>query len=65
MASRRLAQQFNQALRSRAALKAVQPVKRGFATPVGVPSRTQSTTVCVVNSYLASGSQLLTDRRAM
>jgi processing peptidase subunit beta len=45
MASRRLAYQFNQALRSRAALKSIQPVKRGFATPVGVPSRTQSTTV--------------------
>ncbi|PTU23036.1 hypothetical protein P175DRAFT_0515007 [Aspergillus ochraceoroseus IBT 24754] len=36
---------FNQALRSRAALKAVQPVKRGFASPVSLPSTTQSTTL--------------------
>ncbi|KAG5300584.1 mitochondrial processing peptidase subunit [Histoplasma ohiense] len=45
MASRRLALHFNQALRSRAALNAVQPVKRGFATPVTVPTTTQSTTL--------------------
>jgi hypothetical protein len=45
MASRRLAFNFNQALRSRAALKAVQPVKRGFASPVALPSTTQSTTL--------------------
>lgn len=45
MASRRLAFNLNQALRSRAALKAVQPVKRGFASPVKLPSTTQSTTL--------------------
>lgn len=45
MASRRLAFNLNQALRSRAALKAVQPVRRGFASPVTLPSRTQSTTL--------------------
>ncbi|KAL2823387.1 Metalloenzyme, LuxS/M16 peptidase-like protein [Aspergillus cavernicola] len=45
MASRRLAFNLNQALRSRAALKAVQPVKRGFASPVTLPSTTQSTTL--------------------
>ncbi|PYH42338.1 bifunctional SDR family oxidoreductase/M16 family metallopeptidase [Aspergillus saccharolyticus JOP 1030-1] len=44
-ASRRLAFNFNQALRSRAALKAVQPVKRGFASPVTLPSSTQTTTL--------------------
>ncbi|KAL4740445.1 Metalloenzyme, LuxS/M16 peptidase-like protein [Aspergillus similis] len=36
---------FNQALRSRAALKSIQPVKRGFASPVALPSTTQSTTL--------------------
>ncbi|EEH15874.1 mitochondrial-processing peptidase subunit beta [Paracoccidioides brasiliensis Pb03] len=45
MASRRLALHFNQALRSRAALKAVQLVKRGFATPVTLPTTTESTTL--------------------
>ncbi|PKY08993.1 putative mitochondrial processing peptidase beta subunit [Aspergillus campestris IBT 28561] len=45
MASRRLAFNLNQALRSRAALKAIQPVKRGFASPVTLPSTTQSTTL--------------------
>ncbi|PGH12064.1 mitochondrial-processing peptidase subunit beta [Polytolypa hystricis UAMH7299] len=45
MASRRLAFNLNQALRSRAALKAVQPVKRGFASPVILPTTTQSTTL--------------------
>ncbi|EDN05739.1 mitochondrial processing peptidase subunit [Histoplasma capsulatum] len=45
MVSRRLALHFNQALRSRAALNAVQPLKRGFATPVTVPTATQSTTL--------------------
>ncbi|GAM42709.1 mitochondrial processing peptidase complex beta subunit [Talaromyces pinophilus] len=78
MASRRLAQQFNQALRSRAALKAVQPVKRGFATPVGLPSRTQSTTLSngltiatehnpyaatsTVGVYVDAGSRAETDK---
>lgn len=42
MASRRLAFSLNQALRSRAALKSV---KRGFASPVSLPSSTQSTTL--------------------
>ncbi|PYH68280.1 bifunctional SDR family oxidoreductase/M16 family metallopeptidase [Aspergillus vadensis CBS 113365] len=36
---------LNQALRSKAALKAIQPVKRGFASPVTLPSTTQSTTL--------------------
>ena len=45
MASRRLAFNLNQALRTRQALKAVQPVKRGFASPVSLPSTTQSTTL--------------------
>lgn len=45
MASRRLAFNLNQALRSRAALKSIQPVKRGFASPVALPSTTQSTTL--------------------
>ncbi|KAI9932028.1 hypothetical protein AWENTII_010346 [Aspergillus wentii] len=45
MASRRLAFNLNQALRSRNALKAIQPVKRGFASPVALPSTTQSTTL--------------------
>ena len=44
MASRRLALNLNQALRTRAALKSIQPVKRGFASPV-LPSTTQSTTL--------------------
>ncbi|OJJ45661.1 hypothetical protein ASPZODRAFT_159938 [Penicilliopsis zonata CBS 506.65] len=42
MASRRLALNFNQALRSR---NAIQSVKRGFASPVALPSTTQSTTL--------------------
>ncbi|KAJ5247365.1 hypothetical protein N7468_002348 [Penicillium chermesinum] len=45
MASRRLAFNLNQALRTRAALKSIQPVKRGFASPVALPSTTQSTTL--------------------
>lgn len=45
MASRRLALNLNQALRTRAALKSIQPVKRGFASPVALPSTTQSTTL--------------------
>ncbi|KAL3475872.1 Metalloenzyme, LuxS/M16 peptidase-like protein [Aspergillus californicus] len=45
MASRRLAFNLNQALRSRSALKAIQPVKRGFASPVTLPSTTQATTL--------------------
>ncbi|PWY65737.1 putative mitochondrial processing peptidase beta subunit [Aspergillus heteromorphus CBS 117.55] len=36
---------LNNALRSKAALKAIQPVKRGFASPVTLPSTTQSTTL--------------------
>ncbi|KAL1861164.1 Mitochondrial-processing peptidase subunit beta [Paecilomyces lecythidis] len=45
MASRRLAFSLNQALRSRAAINAVKPVRRGFASPVTLPSTTQSTTL--------------------
>ncbi|KAE8354960.1 putative mitochondrial processing peptidase beta subunit [Aspergillus coremiiformis] len=36
---------LNQTLRSRAALKSIQPVKRGFASPVMLPPTTQSTTL--------------------
>ncbi|KAL4937312.1 hypothetical protein BDV06DRAFT_215984 [Aspergillus oleicola] len=42
MASRRLALNLNQALRSRTAINTV---KRGFASPVALPSTTQSTTL--------------------
>ncbi|KMU72240.1 mitochondrial processing peptidase beta subunit [Coccidioides immitis RMSCC 3703] len=45
MASRRLASSLNGALRSRAALQAVRPAKRGFATPVSTAATTQSTTL--------------------
>ncbi|KAL4806564.1 Metalloenzyme, LuxS/M16 peptidase-like protein [Aspergillus unguis] len=45
---------LNQALRSRAALKSIQPVKRGFASPVALPSTTQSTT-------LSNGFTIATD----
>ena len=45
MASPRLALNLNQALRSRAALKAVQPIKRGFATPIHHSINTESTTL--------------------
>ncbi|KAJ5975969.1 hypothetical protein N7481_009676 [Penicillium waksmanii] len=54
MASRRLAFNLNQALKSRAALKSIQPVKRGFASPVALPSTTQSTT-------LSNGFTIATD----
>ncbi|KAJ5581737.1 hypothetical protein N7535_000357 [Penicillium sp. DV-2018c] len=54
MASRRLAFNLNQALRTRAALKSIQPVKRGFASPVALPSTTQSTT-------LSNGFTIATD----
>lgn len=45
MASRRLAYSFNQALRSRAALRSIQPLRRGFATPVDHLVKTESTTL--------------------
>ncbi|MCJ1361797.1 hypothetical protein MMC16_000897 [Acarospora aff. strigata] len=45
MASRRLALNLNQALRSRTALNAVRPVRRGFATPVDHSAKTESTTL--------------------
>lgn len=45
MASRRLALNLNQALRSRAALKSIQPIKRGFATPIHQGINTESTTL--------------------
>ncbi|KAL9640332.1 MAG: hypothetical protein Q9164_000335 [Protoblastenia rupestris] len=45
MASRRLALNVNQALRSRAALCSLQPVRRGFATPVNHGINTESTTL--------------------
>ena len=44
MASRRLALNLNQALRSRAALKSIQPI-RGFATPIHERINTESTTL--------------------
>ena len=45
MASRRLAYNFNQALRSRAALRFIQPRYRGFATPINHQIKTESTTL--------------------
>lgn len=45
MASRRLALNLNQALRSRAAINAVRAPIRGLATPVGHGSKTESTTL--------------------
>lgn len=45
MASRRLALNLKQALRSRAALRYLQPEKRGFATPVNHELTTESTTL--------------------
>lgn len=44
MASRRLAFCLNQALRSKQALRSIQPLKRNFATPVE-PARTECTTL--------------------
>ncbi|KAL2039272.1 hypothetical protein N7G274_007940 [Stereocaulon virgatum] len=45
MASRRLALNLNQALRSRAALKSISPIRRGFATPIHQGINTESTTL--------------------
>ncbi|KAL8813329.1 MAG: hypothetical protein Q9223_000166 [Gallowayella weberi] len=45
MASRRLAYNFTQALRSRAALRSIQPWHRGFATPINHQVKTESTTL--------------------
>lgn len=46
MASRRLAYSFNQALRSRAALRSIQALRcRGFATPIDTQLKTESTTL--------------------
>lgn len=45
MASRRLALNLNQALRNRAALRAVAPNKRFFATPINQSIQTESTTL--------------------
>lgn len=45
MASRRLALNLNQALRSRAALNSVQPFRRGLATPIHQSINTESTTL--------------------
>lgn len=45
MASQRLALSLNQALRSRAALRSVQPLKRGFATPINQGLTTDNTTL--------------------
>ena len=69
MASRRLALNLNQALRSRAALKAIQPYKRGFATPIHQQQiNTESTTltngltVCVRTQSSILETELQTDR---
>lgn len=51
MASRRLAFNLHQALRNRAALQAVK--KRGYASPVVLPNRTQSTTVGITSEAIA------------
>lgn len=45
MASRRLALNLNQALRSRAALNSISPIRRGFATPIHKGINTESTTL--------------------
>ncbi|MCJ1485085.1 hypothetical protein MMC06_005258 [Schaereria dolodes] len=45
MASRRLALNLNHALRSRTALRSIQPLKRGLATPINQSSKTESTTL--------------------
>ncbi|KAI1405480.1 mitochondrial-processing peptidase subunit beta [Hypoxylon fuscum] len=47
MASRRLALNLAQGMRSRAAINAIRPLKRGFATPVTSPvgAKTQTTTL--------------------
>ena len=45
MASRRLALNLNQALRSRTALNSVRPIRRGLATPVDHSVKTESTTL--------------------
>ncbi|KAF2090991.1 hypothetical protein K490DRAFT_62321 [Saccharata proteae CBS 121410] len=45
MASRRLALNLQQGLRSRAALNSISPLKRGLATPVSHGSKTESTTL--------------------
>lgn len=59
MASRRLAYNFNQALRSRAALRSIQPRHRGFATPINHQIKTESTTL---NNGLTVGYQLISHR---
>ncbi|KAI9841435.1 MAG: hypothetical protein M1837_000711 [Sclerophora amabilis] len=45
MASRRLALNLSQGIRNRAALASIQPLKRGFATPVSHGIKTESTTL--------------------
>ncbi|KAL1994144.1 hypothetical protein VTN49DRAFT_2813 [Thermomyces lanuginosus] len=76
MASRRLAFNLHQALRSRAALQAVK--KRGYASPVVLPNRTQSTTLSngltiateyqphaatsTIGVYIDAGSRAETDK---
>lgn len=63
MASRRLALNLQQGLRNRAALKSIQPLTRGLATPVSHGAKTESTTLSngFTVSYLlrsAQGKQL-------
>ena len=62
MASRRLAFSLNQALRSKQALRSIQPLKRNFATPVE-PARTECTTLSngLTVSFSPSPAQLNAD----
>ena len=59
MASRRLALNFHQAVRSRSALQAVQRSRRGFASPVA--GTTQSTTLS--NGLTVSPDRAVDDGR--
>ncbi|KAI9682276.1 MAG: hypothetical protein M1817_000330 [Caeruleum heppii] len=78
MASRRLALNLTQSLRSRKALNAIQPLKRSFATPVSHGATTESTTLAngltiatehspwaqtsTVGVWIDAGSRAETDR---
>lgn len=62
MASRRLALNLNQALRSRAALRHLQPERRGFATPVNHELTTESTTL---SNGLTVSLRVLSDKSGL
>lgn len=62
MASRRLALNLKQALRSRAALRHLQPERRGFATPINHELTTESTTL---SNGLTASLQGLSDRSGL